>query len=87
MPVLRLDQIDFPVPSPALDLFFSTQDRVPVVMAFKPYQAIHRVFGRESRYYLVFVFPDSPGKVSRPPDVQRAIRSARQNIDKIHCVA
>src|SRR5260370_6346429 len=78
MPILRLDQIDLPIPSPALDLFFSTQGRVPVVVALKPYQAVHSVFGGESRHHLVFVFPDSPGEVGRPPDVQRAIRSARQ---------
>ena len=78
MPVLRLDQINLPIPSPALGLFFSTEGRFPIFMVLKPYQAVDAVFCCESGHHFVFVFPDAPGEVGRPPDVQRAICSARQ---------
>jgi hypothetical protein len=49
IPILCLDQIDLPIPSPALDLFFLAWRLFPVVMVLKPYQAINAVFSQTRR--------------------------------------
>src|SRR5713101_9531698 len=57
VPIICLDQIDFPVSLPLLDLLFATQRRFVVVVNLKPNQPIHPVCRREPRHQLVFVLP------------------------------
>ena len=78
--IKRLDQRQFPLPRPGLDLLLSHNRRSHRVMHFKPDQHLASIsFGEAIRDALAML-PDTLRKIGRNPGVERTISLAGYNI-------
>ena len=79
--VLAIDQIDFPLPVPALELFLPLDGGVYVAVHFEMDEAVDGVFRGMSGQGVVAVLPHAAEQLGGDADIQRAIVLARKDID------
>ena len=68
-----LDELDFPVALPVLQLFLALYRRAYFNRMFVPNQVMQLMTGSEARHGICFVFVDPPDQVIGNADVQGAI--------------
>ena len=77
----RVDQADFPLPVPVLELLLARDRGDHVAEHLKMDQPVHLVARRKPRRRRIAVLPKAGDEIGRHADIQRAIVPARQNID------
>ena len=65
MRVLRLDQIDLPIPPPSFDLAFADERPFKRLVRFEPDETVNTVLLREAGNGSDFVFPNPAREVVR----------------------
>ena len=81
MRVRLVDQVDLPRPVPILELLLAGDDAYHVAEHFEVNQPVRLVARGKPRRCAAAVLPHAAEQVGSHADVQRAVVSARQNID------
>ena len=81
MRVRLVDQIDLPRPMPVLELFLAGDCADHVAEHLKMDQTVNLVTRGKPWRRTIAVLPHPAEQIRRNPDIQRAVVSARQNID------
>ncbi len=79
--VLALDQIDFPLAMPALQLFFAACRSLHIAIHFEVHKTVNAIPFRETRNRVGAMLMQASDKVRRYANVERPIWLARQDID------
>src|SRR5437660_11960426 len=82
MRVLRLDQIDLPIPPPSFDLAFAGERPFKRLVRFEPDETGNTVLLREAGNGSDFVFPNPAREGGRGTDVERSGMPARPNVEQ-----
>ena len=80
MRVVHVDQVDLPLPMPALQLLLAQDRRFHLAEQFIVDQAVDSVARGETRQCIVAVLPQSSDEVGGNADVDRAVGLARKDI-------
>ena len=81
MRIVSLDQIDFPLTVPALQLLFAQDRRLHVAEHFEAHEAMDLVPCDEATGNAFAVLPEPLHKVGCDPDIERSTRLAREDVD------
>ena len=76
-----VDQIDLPRPMPILQLLLARNRAFHVAKHLKMHKPVNRIFRRMSGHRIVAVLPNAREQVRRHPNVERAVKLARKDID------
>ena len=79
--VCRLNQVQLPLPTPALDRLLTRNRRFHRLVYLVPDQHMNPIFLREPIDKVALVLPDALHKIRRHADIQRAISLAGEDID------
>ena len=79
--VALVDQIDLPLPMPALQLLLAQDRRFHLAEQFIVYEQVDGVLRGESRKRIVAMLPEPGDEVGGYADVDRAVGLARKDVD------
>jgi hypothetical protein len=79
--VLTLDQIDFPLPMPALELLFAGNGRVHVLKKFKANEMMDRILLGEAVNRVGAMLVEARDQIGRDSDVEGAVVTAGEDVD------
>jgi len=79
--ILAFDQIDLPLPMPALQLLLPLDRLVHRAVQFKPHEPVHGIFRGEAWNAIATVLEEPGNQVRRNTDVQGAVLTAGEDID------
>jgi hypothetical protein len=81
--VRPLNQSSFPFPAPFLELLFSQNGILRVIIAFIPDKLVYAVARRKTSDQLVLVLMDVTNKIIRHSDMEGAVLSTCHDVDVI----
>jgi hypothetical protein len=81
MRVALVDQIDFPLPVPALQLLLAQDRQFHFAEHFKMNEAMHGVSRRKPRQHIIAMLPKPRDQVGCDTDVDRAVVLACKDVD------
>jgi hypothetical protein len=80
MRVVRIDEVDLPLPVPALQLLLAQDRRFHFSKLFEMNEYVNGILGRETGVHVIAMLPNPSDEVGCNPDVDRAVRLARKDI-------
>src|SRR5450631_4804098 len=81
--IICFDQLNLPTPPPLLEFFLTGNRRNRIITDFEPNRPRDIVLGREARNGLCRVLVNSAYEIVGNADVNRAVLSARKDIDVV----
>ena len=79
--VFRLNQVDFPCPSPFLNTFFTDDGTLHSVVKLGVNKLMHAVGFGETLRAAVAMLPNTACKVTGDADIERSIPLCREDVD------
>lgn len=81
MRIVRVDQVDLPLPMPAFELLFAQDSALHVAKQLEMDEHVNPVVRREPRQGVAAVLGEAKRQVGGHADVQRSIRPACKDVD------
>ena len=81
MRIVFVDQVDLPLPVPALELLFAQNRWFHLPEQLEMNESVNGILRGESGECVAAMLPDSADEIGRDPDIDCSVRLARKDVD------